>query len=52
MKLISRLILTLAALGWLLPSGLAQPAKAVKPVKGEYTVYAGTYTGPGKSKGI
>jgi 6-phosphogluconolactonase len=52
MKLISRLILTLAALGWLLPSGLAQPAKAVKPVKGEYIAYAGTYTRSDKSKGI
>ncbi len=52
MKRISRLILTLAALGWLLPSGLAQAVKAAKPAKGEYIVYAGTYTGPGKSKGI
>jgi 6-phosphogluconolactonase len=52
MKVISRLILTLAALACLLPSGLAQPAKAVKPVKGEYIVYAGTYTRPNKSKGI
>jgi 6-phosphogluconolactonase len=52
MKLISRLILSLAALACLLPSGLAQPVKAANPAKGEYIVYAGTYTGPGKSKGI
>jgi 6-phosphogluconolactonase len=52
MKLISRLILTLAALCWMLPSGFAQSAKATKPVKGEYIVYAGTYTRPDKSKGI
>jgi 6-phosphogluconolactonase len=49
MKLISRLILSLAALASLLPSGLAQPAKTAK---GEYIAYVGTYTRPGKSKGI
>jgi 6-phosphogluconolactonase len=52
MRRISRLLLSLAALACLLPSGFAQPAKAAKPVKGEYIVYAGTYTRPNKSKGI
>ena len=52
MKLISRLILFAALLACLLPSGVAQPAKAAKPVKGDYLAYVGTYTGPGKSKGI
>jgi 6-phosphogluconolactonase len=51
-KLISRLILTLATLASLLPSGLAQPAKAARPAKGEYIAYVGTYTRPNKSKGI
>ena len=52
MRLISRLFLSLALLTCLLPSGFAQPAKAAKPVKGEYIAYAGTYTRPDKSKGI
>jgi len=52
MRLISRLLLSLALLACLLPSGFAQPAKAVKPVKGDYIAYVGTYTGANKSKGI
>jgi 6-phosphogluconolactonase len=52
MRLISRLFLSLALLAGLIPSGLAQPAKAVKPVKGDYIAYVGTYTGANKSKGI
>src|ERR1019366_1868076 len=52
MKLISRLSLSRAALASLLPSGLAQPVKAAKPVKGEYIAYVGTYTGANQSKGI
>ncbi len=52
MKLISRIFLSLAALACLLPSGFAQPAKAAKPVKGEYIAYVGTYTRPNKSQGI
>jgi 6-phosphogluconolactonase len=49
MRLIAGLILSLAALACLPPSGLAQPAKAAK---GEYIAYVGTYTRPNKSKGI
>ena len=49
MKLISKLFLSAAALACLLPSGIAQPAKAAK---GEYIAYVGTYTRPNKSKGI
>ena len=52
MRLISRLFVSLALLAGLPPSGLAQPAKAAKAVKGEYIAYAGTYTRPNKSKGI
>jgi 6-phosphogluconolactonase len=49
MKLISKLFLSAAALACILPSGIAQPAKAAK---GEYIAYVGTYTRPNKSKGI
>jgi 6-phosphogluconolactonase len=49
MRLISKLFLSTAALACLLPSGIAQPAKAAK---GEYIAYVGTYTRPNKSKGI
>ena len=52
MKLNSRLCLSLAMLACLPLSGFAQPAKATKPVKGDYIAYVGTYTGPGKSQGI
>ena len=49
MKLISKLLLSTAALACLMTSGLVQPAKAAK---GEYIAYVGTYTRPNKSKGI
>jgi 6-phosphogluconolactonase len=49
MKLISKFFLSAAALACILPSGIAQPAKAAK---GEYIAYIGTYTRPNKSKGI
>jgi 6-phosphogluconolactonase len=49
MRLIARVLFSAAALGCMLPSGFAQPAKAAK---GEYIAYVGTYTRPNKSKGI
>ena len=49
MKLISRLLLSAAALSCLLLSELAQPAMAAK---GDSIAYVGTYTRPNKSKGI
>ena len=49
MRLISNLFLFAATLACMLPSGMAQPAKAAK---GEYIAYVGTYTRPNKSNGI